>query len=359
MKIATAFINRLAIKNNLQHIKKIAPNKNIIAIVKANAYGHGILEITKTIQNLVDGFGVARLDEALIIRKSGITKPIILLEGFLTTKDLSLIVKNKLNTVIHCNEQLKILKKSKINNKIKIWMKLDVGMYRIGILQKDAEKFYNRLQHCKNVQLPINIISHFSKANTPSSSVTKKQINIYKKFIFNKNGKKSISASAGILLWPEAHFDYIRPGIIMYGVSPQNKKNGSDFGLQPVMTFKTILISIKKYFANEYVGYDGIWTSNKNTYLGVIAVGYGDGYSFNSSSKIPVLINGRKVYIVGKISMDMTIVDLGENSTDKIGDEVLLWGEKLPIEEIANKTGFSNYELLTKLTSRVKIEYFN
>ncbi|CRK85750.1 Alanine racemase, biosynthetic [Candidatus Providencia siddallii] len=359
MKIATALINRTALLNNLKLIKKIAANSRILAIVKSNAYGHGLIEVSKIIQKSVEAFGVARLNEALLIRNSGIIKPIILLEGFFKKDDLSIIIENKIDIIVHCIEQLEILENFEFSKPLKVWMKLDIGMHRIGVQPKDAEQFYLRLQKCKNILLPINIISHFSISNIPHLHVTKKQINIYKNFISNKIGEKSISASAGILFWPEAHYDWIRPGIIMYGVSPQNNKKGSDFNLQPVMTFKTILIAIRKHFANEYAGYGKFWKSNKNTYLGVIAVGYGDGYLSNIPIKTPVLINGRRVPIVGKISMDMTIIDLGINSYDKVGDEVTLWGENFPIEEVASLSNISSYELLTKLTSRVTIEYVN
>ncbi|MBQ0534750.1 alanine racemase [Providencia huaxiensis] len=357
MKAATALINRRALRHNLQRVKEIAPNSQMIAVVKANAYGHGLVGVGQAVEELVDGFGVARLNEALLLRQHGVVKPIVLLEGFFEQSDLLLMAENQIDTVIHCIEQLEMLEATKLPYPLKVWMKLDTGMHRLGVLPKDAEGFYQRLQRCQQVQLPINIVSHFCQADTPHLPTTEKQIACFKQFIADKEGEKSIAASAGILLWPEAHYDWVRPGIMMYGASPQEGKSAQDFGLLPAMTLKSTLIAVRKHAAGQCVGYGETWCSDKETLLGVVAIGYGDGYPRNVPSGTPVLINGRKVPIVGRISMDMTVVDLGLNTNDKVGDDVILWGNQLPVEEIATQTGIINYELLTKLTSRVAMEY--
>lgn len=357
MKAATALINRRALRHNLLRVKEIAPNSQLIAVVKANAYGHGLVGVGSAVEALVDGFGVARLNEALLLRQHGITKPVVLLEGFFEQADLELMTEHKIDTVIHCVEQLEMLEAAKLPHSLKVWMKLDTGMHRLGVLPKDAEDFYQRLQRCQNVELPINIVSHFCQADAPHLPTTQHQIDCFKQFIAGKEGEKSIAASAGILLWPEAHYDWVRPGIMMYGASPQEGKSAADFGLQPVMTLKSTLIAVREHSAGQCVGYGETWCSEKDTRLGVVAIGYGDGYPRNVPSGTPVLINGRKVPIIGRISMDMTVVDLGLNATDKVGDDVVLWGNGLPVEEIAAQTGIINYELLTKLTSRVAMEY--
>nr|ELR5226972.1 alanine racemase [Providencia rettgeri]ELR5257137.1 alanine racemase [Providencia rettgeri] len=357
MKAATALINRRALRHNLQRVKSIAPNSQLIAVVKANAYGHGLAGVGIAVQELVDGFGVARLNEALLLRQHGITKPIVLLEGFFEQSDLLVMAAQRIDTVIHCVEQLAMLEAADLPHPLKVWMKLDTGMHRLGVLPKDAEGFYQRLQRCKNVKLPINIVSHFCQADAPLLSTTVNQIACFKQFIAGKDGEKSIAASAGILLWPEAHYDWVRPGIMMYGASPQEGKSADSFGLLPVMTLKSSLIAVREHFAGQCVGYGETWCSDRDTRLGVVAIGYGDGYPRNVPSGTPVLINGRKVPIIGRISMDMTVVDLGPNAEDKVGDDVILWGNGLPVEEIAAQTGIINYELLTKLTSRVAMEY--
>ena len=357
MKAATALINRRALRHNLQRVRELAPNSHLIAVVKANAYGHGLVGVGTTVQALADGFGVARLKEAILLREHGVTKPIVLLEGFFEQDDLPLMVEYQIDTVIHCIEQLEMLESAELSCRLKVWMKLDTGMHRLGVLPKDADAFYQRLQACKNVELPINIVSHFCQADAPELSTTANQLACFKQFIAGKIGEKSIAASAGILLWPEAHYDWVRPGIMMYGASPQEGKSAKDFGLLPVMTLKSTLIAVREHSAGQCVGYGETWCSARDTRLGVVAIGYGDGYPRNVPSGTPVLVNGRKVPIIGRISMDMTVVDLGPNAADKVGDDVILWGNDLPVEEIAAQTGIINYELLTKLTSRVAMEY--
>ncbi|WMY96875.1 MAG: alanine racemase [Arsenophonus sp.] len=366
MKLATAIINCSSLCHNIKKVREIVSSSRLIAIVKANAYGHGLLKTALAIENFIDCFGVARITEAMVLREHGIKKSILLLEGFFDQSELFFIIKNKIDVVIHSIEQLqniekfKIFKENKNKNAIKVWMKLDTGMHRLGIRSEDATIFYNRLMRCRYIKKPINIISHFYHADNPEFPIiTNQQLACFNSFIKNKPGEKSIAASSGILFWPESYFDWVRIGIIMYGSSPKKGKKGKDFGLLPVMTLKSNLIAIRKHYAGETAGYNGIWISSYDTTLGVVGIGYGDGYPGNAPKGTPVLINGRRVPIVGKVSMDMILVDLGSNVNDKVGDEVIIWGDLLPVEEIASYVQLSNYELLTKLTSRIKIEHLN
>jgi alanine racemase len=240
---------------------------------------------------------------------------------------------------------------------VPVWMKLDTGMHRLGVRPEHAEAFYQRLSACRNVVQPVNIMSHFSRADEPGSDATLKQMQCFEQFARGKPGQRSIAASGGTLLWPDAHNDWVRPGIILYGVSPMEDANGSQFDLQPAMTLKSNLIAVREHKAGESVGYGGTWVSEGDTRLGVVAMGYGDGYPRSAPSGTPVWLNGREVPIVGRVSMDMMSVDLGPNATDKVGDEVVLWGQELPVERIAECTGISAYELITKLTQRVAMEY--
>ncbi|MFP3036590.1 MAG: alanine racemase [Arsenophonus sp. ER-BJ3-MAG3] len=358
MKVVTAVIRRHALRQNLKQVRKIAPYSRIIAIVKANAYGHGLLETSHTINDLVDSFGVSRINEAIILRKNGINKSILLLEGFFDLDSLSIITKHSINIVVQNIEQIKILEQIKLKKPIKVWMKLDTGMHRLGFRPQEAMMFYTRLILCKNIKKPINIMSHFSCANKLDlSDVTNRQLSCFNRFIKNKPGDKSIAASSGIILWPTSHFSYVRPGIMIYGVSPYENKQGKDFGLLPAMTLKSNLIAIRQHGSGEPVGYGGLYISKHNTNIGVVDIGYGDGYPGNAPSGTPILINGRKVPIIGRVSMDMISVDLGIESNDKVGDEVIIWGDLLPVEKVAKYTGISNYELTTKITSRVVMKY--
>ncbi|PVD45669.1 alanine racemase [Serratia liquefaciens] len=356
MKAATAIIDRRALRHNLQQVRRQAPQSRLIAVVKANAYGHGLLETAHTLQD-ADCYGVARIGEALKLRSGGIVKPILMLEGFFSAEDLPVLVANNIETAVHSIEQLEALEQATLARPVPVWMKLDTGMHRLGVRPEHAEAFYQRLSACRNVVQPVNIMSHFSRADEPSSDATLKQMQCFEQFARGKPGQRSIAASGGTLLWPDAHNDWVRPGIILYGVSPMEDANGSQFDLQPAMKLKSNLIAVREHKAGESVGYGGTWVSEGDTRLGVVAMGYGDGYPRSAPSGTPVWLNGREVPIVGRVSMDMMSVDLGPNATDKVGDEVVLWGQELPVERIADCTGISAYELITKLTQRVAMEY--
>ncbi|QLB13237.1 alanine racemase [Bisgaardia hudsonensis] len=354
---ATVKISSVALKHNIQIIKEKAPNSKVIAVVKANAYGHGVEFVSSAIEHLVDCFGVARLAEALRLRSNGITKPILLLEGFFSEKNLPIIAVNNIQTIIHNQEQLEALKTVNLPNKIKVWLKIDTGMHRLGVDLDQVDDFYQQLKDNPNVDDEIGFVSHFSRADELESDYTHIQLNRFLSAVKNR-GECSISASGGILFWKEAHLDWIRPGIIMYGVSPNNVPS-KEYGLIPVMTLTSSLIAVRHHKKGEPVGYGGAWISDKDTKIGVVAIGYGDGYPRDMPEGTPVYINGRRVSVVGRVSMDMMTVDLGLASQDKVGDEVILWGKELPLEEIAQKSGLLSYELITKLTPRVLTEYID
>ena len=359
MQAATVVINRRALRHNLQRLRELAPASKLVAVVKANAYGHGLLETARTLPD-ADAFGVARLEEALRLREGGITQPILLLEGFFNATDLPTIAEQHLHTAVHNIEQLEALETADISEPVTVWMKLDTGMHRLGVLPEDADAFYQRLSQCKNVRQPVNVVSHFARADELECGATEKQLAIFTAFTEGKPGLRSIAASGGILLWPQSHFDWARPGIILYGVSPLEQKPwGPDFGMQPVMSLTSSLIAVREHKAGEPVGYGGTWVSERDTRLGVVAMGYGDGYPRAAPSGTPVLVNGREVPIVGRVAMDMVCVDLGPNAEDKTGDEVIMWGEGLPVERIAEITKVSAYELITRLTSRVAMKYID
>ncbi|MBV8043835.1 alanine racemase [Pluralibacter sp.] len=357
MQAATVVINRRALRHNLQRLRELAPASKLVAVVKANAYGHGLLETARTLAD-ADAFGVARLEEALRLRDGGITQPILLLEGFFNASDLPLISAQRLHTAVHNLEQLDALEQATLPEPVTVWMKLDTGMHRLGVRPEDAGAFYQRLSQCKNVRQPVNIVSHFARADEPECGATERQLDVFHTFCDGKPGMRSIAASGGILLWPQSHFDWVRPGIILYGVSPlESKPWGPDFGLQPVMSLTSSLIAVREHKAGEPVGYGGTWESTRDTRLGVVAMGYGDGYPRAAPSGTPVLVNGREVPIVGRVAMDMICVDLGPQAQDKAGDPVVLWGEGLPVERISELSKVSAYELITRLTSRVAMRY--
>jgi len=354
--ITRAVINLTALKNNLLVLQQQAPDSQLLAVVKANAYGHGMVRIAQTLSG-IHGLGVARLNEAVMLRESGIKTPIVLLEGFFHVDDLEILVKYNLQTVVHSQQQLNAIMASKLKSPLKIWLKLDTGMHRIGFHGNEFDDAYKRLQASDNVLHPINLMTHFNCADEVKNNITASQFTFFKSHIKHDSGLNSVANSAATLAWPETHADIIRPGIALYGISPFADKVASDFNLQPVMTLKSQLIAVREHLAGESVGYGAKWTASKNTTLGVVAVGYGDGYPRMAPEGTPILVNGRLVPIVGRVSMDMLTVDLGIDSADRVGDDVTLWGEGLPATQVANHIGTIAYELVTKLTSRVALQY--
>ena len=373
MKPAIATINSTALRHNIQLIKSFAPNQKLLAMIKANAYGQGLLPAAHILADQVDGFGVARLREALEIQETGYTGKILLVEGFFDREELLKTLSRRFDSVIHCYEQLELLeqvakewekeqqkgfwkRKTKIYFPINVWLKIDTGMHRLGVHPEQVDEFYQRLKKCPLVE-SISFVSHFSRADELDCGYTEKQIATFKQATQSyPEHARSISASSGILYWKQAHYEWVRPGIIMHGISPHYEPI-THLGFQPVMTLSSSLIAVRTHKAGEPVGYGGTWVSPKDTKLGVIAMGYGDGYPRNAPEGTPVLINGRKVPIVGRVSMDMLTVDLGADSQDKVGDETIFWGKDLLIEEIAEHIGVISYELITKLTPRVIFEY--
>ena len=356
MDITRAVIDLSALRHNLKVLQKAAPESKILAVVKANAYGHGMVKIAQTLKE-AHGFAVARINEALTLRDAGIDKPIVLLEGFFEDSDLSTLVAENLQSVVQSEQQVAAILQADLKKPLTVWLKLDTGMHRLGFHPEQFDKVYQQLKNCKNVQQPINLLTHFNCADELDNPVTGTQIKLFQQHIKKDSGLNSLANSAGILAWPQAHYDMIRPGIALYGISPFAEKSADQFQLKPVMTLKSRLIAVREHKAGESVGYGATWSATEDTKLGVVAVGYGDGYPRMAPQGTPVLINGRLVPLVGRVSMDMLTVDLGRHCTDRVGDEVILWGEGLPASQVAEHIGTISYELVTKLTSRVALQY--
>lgn len=260
MQAATVVINRRALRHNLQRLRELAPASKLVAVVKANAYGHGLLETARTLTD-ADAFGVAT-GRGAAPASGGIAQPILLLEGFLLRKT-AVIAAQRLHTAVHSPEQLAALEQADLPEPVTVWMKLDTGMHRLGVRPEEAEAFYQRLSQCKNVRQPVNVVSHFARADEPTCGATERQLDIFTTFTEGKPGLRSIAASGGILLWPQSHYDWVRPGIILYGVSPlDDRSTGKDFGCQPVMTLTSSLIAVREHKAGEPVGYGGTGSAN-------------------------------------------------------------------------------------------------
>ncbi|MBA6392064.1 alanine racemase [Colwellia sp. BRX10-3] len=351
---ATAIIDLEALSNNYRLIRSLSPNAKVLAVLKANGYGHGLELIAKALPN-ADAFGVARIDEALALRAAGIVQPIVLLEGFFAKEDIDTLAANNLQTIVHNEQQLAAIVNANLDTPLKVWLKIDTGMHRLGINPEQLLQFYEALSQSKNVQQPIVLMSHLGCADDKESPATKQQISLFDEITADFLLEKSLANSAGVLLWPQSHHQWIRPGLLLYGVSPLQFDIHID-GIAPVMTLQSSLISVREIAAGEAVGYGGAWISEKNTTIGVVAIGYGDGYPRHAPNGTPVLINGRRVPLIGRVSMDMISVDLGVQSKDKVGDIATLWGKGLAVEEVAEFATTIPYELLCNITRRVHIQ---
>lgn len=360
MSAVNAVISRQAVRHNYQRIKALAPKSKVISVLKANAYGHGLLEMASILSES-DAFGVARLEEALTIREGNIDKPILLMEGFFDYHDIQALVTHNIQTVIHSLAQIEGLESVKplstLASPLKVWLKIDTGMNRLGIMPCQLTQALARLQAIDYVNDDINFMTHFSCADDLDNEFTHQQINEFYQLIDAKGGQLTLANSAGILGWPQSHADWIRPGLLLYGCSPIMDRIGADDGFHAAMTLSTSVIAIKPLVKGDNVGYGAHWQSPHDTQLGVIAIGYGDGYPRHAKTGTPVLINGKRYPIVGRVSMDMITVDLGNDHDVKCGDVAIMWGEKLPVEEIAQWSDTICYELILQLTSRVDITF--
>ena len=353
-----AAIDLAACRHNLSIAKEAAPDSKCIAIIKANAYGHGMVEIAKALTD-ADMFGVARIDEAIQLREAGITVPILLLEGFSSENELNLVRQHNLNSVIHNESQLNLLEQSK-GEKIPVYLKVDSGMHRLGFKPDDVADVVQRLQQNENIHSPVTLMTHLANADDKQDETTLKQIEVFYKSIEDLSvSETSIANSAGILGWPQSHADWNRPGIMLYGASPFIKSNAKDHNLKPVMTLSSQLIAVKKLKKGETIGYGGTFTCEKDMTVGVVAMGYGDGYPRHAKTGTPVLVNNKRCSLLGRVSMDMICVDLSEQNTAQVNDPVVLWGEGLPVEEVAECSETIGYELLCAVTNRVRFEYLD
>ncbi len=356
MKAVTAEINLKALVHNVNVIRGMVPESKIVAVVKANAYGHGLYTVADTLKDQVDAFAVARIDEALSLRQRGIKKPIILLEGFFEQADVPLIAQYDLLTAVHDLEQVEAIEKAQVEKPIGCWMKIDVGMHRLGASPDEISEMKSRLESCPNVKQPLGLISHLSVADTPEFfDYNREQIDYFLEVAKDFKGDLCLANSAGILFWPKSHTKWVRPGVILYGISPFADRVGSDFQLEPVMTLRSSLIAIRKIKKGAKVGYGAAWTAPCDTTLGIVSTGYGDGYPRTAPNGTPVWVNGRIVPSVGHVCMDMMFVDLGPNAQDKIGDKVVLWGKEVPVEKVAALCGTIPYELVCHIMPRVEI----
>jgi len=350
-----AIINLAALKANLKRVFACAPQQKVMAVLKADGYGHGAVAIAQALETQVNAFAVCCLEEALALRTVGIHQPIILLEGFFHTQELPLIEQHQLQPVLHHRQQVEALLGYRFQSPLPVWLKVDSGMHRLGLAPEDIEPAYQRLS--AHLKTPIHLMSHLACADDPDNPYTHVQTQCVRYLAQQLNMNFSLANSAAILAWPQTLGDWVRPGLMLYGVSPFPQRSVETLGLQAVMQLQSKLISVRICRQGEGIGYGASWHCPQSMPVGIVATGYADGYPRHAPSGTPVLVNGQRVPLIGRISMDMLAVDLRSQPQAKVGDPVILWGPALPVEEIATHAGTLAYELLCHVSPRVKRIY--
>jgi alanine racemase len=353
-RAARATIDTSALRANLHVAKEASGGARVMAVIKANAYGHGIVPTARALSD-ADAFAVARMEEAAAIREAGMEQIVILLEGVFHGEQLLQAASLEAELVVHSHEQLEMLEQYGGSYRFPVWLKIDTGMHRLGFPPGDAPELERRLAACAGVAGRPRLMTHLASADLQTDPFTADQIRRFRDATAGLKGERSIANSAGVLAWPDSHSDWVRPGIMLYGVSPFQGRTGGDLGLTPVMTLASELIAVKTVPAGGRVGYGGVWTASRDTRIGVAAIGYGDGYTRHLGSGTPVLVRGKTATLAGRISMDLITLNLEEIPDARVGDEVILWGTGLPVENLARKAETIPYELLCGVTQRVSM----
>lgn len=348
-----AIVDAQALRHNLAEVRRRAPRARVMAIVKANGYGHGLVWVATTLADAVDGFGVASVEEGLALREAGVDKRVTLLEGFFEPDELPLIEQHRFSPVLHHEWQLGALENARLQRPLAVWIKIDTGMHRLGFAPAAFAGVLARLRALPGIG-EIRVLSHFASADDPKSRAeTQAQIDVFNTAVAAAGLERSLANSAGIVGWPAAHLEWVRPGIMLYGGDPQIAAPAQGFGLRPVMTLATALIAVARRKKGDPVGYGPEFRCPEDMPVGVAAVGYGDGYPRRMPAGTPVLLNGKRVPLIGRVSMDMITLDLRAQPEARPGDKVVLWGEGLPADEVAARAGTISYELYCHVAKRI------
>nr|WP_245688211.1 alanine racemase [Thiohalomonas denitrificans] len=343
-----------ALRHNLSIARITAPRAKVMAAIKANGYGHGLERVATALQG-ADALGVACINEALALRTAGIEAPITLLEGFFRADEIPLLRAYRFEAVLHEASQVDALERSHFPGPVRVWIKVDTGMHRLGFAPGATRGTWRRLNALEGVEV-VGFMTHLACADDRSHPATLRQLALFEESVEGLPGERAIANSAGVLGWPETHAEWIRPGVMLYGISPFLEGRGPETKLRPAMTLHSELIAVNHISKGEFVGYGGTWRAPEALPVGVVAIGYGDGYPRHAPSGTPVLVNGKQVPLIGRVSMDMITVDLRGQPQARVGDPVVLWGEGLPAEVIAERAGTIAYELLCGVTQRVRCE---
>lgn len=344
LRAPRAHIDLDALRHNFGVLRGAADGAKVFPALKADAYGHGMLACAQALRELADGFVVATLGEAEALRKAGLTQRMMVLQGFASLAEARQAARLMVEPVVHQSWQVELLESGHTGLPLRVWLKIDTGMHRMGIEPEQAGELHARLVASGRLRSAPGLMTHFARADEADPRATLRQIEVFRKATEGLEGERSLSNSAGLLGGYGAGGDIVRPGIALYGGNPFLDGSAADYGLRPVMTLTTRLLAVRQHPAGAAIGYGAAWTCPEDMPVGIAAIGYGDGYPRRTPAGTPVLVNGQRAAIIGRVSMDLITLDL-RGIEARPGDPVELWGAGLPIDEVARSIGTISYDL--------------
>ncbi len=354
-RLIRAVIDSGALRHNVEVIRARAPGARVMAVVKANAYGHGLVQTALALPN-VDALAVARLEEGVRLRERGVRAPIVLLEGVFTREQLREAGRFELELVVHDALQVELLAAQPDAHRLALWIKIDTGMNRLGFRPEALRAAYERLRSLRPPLRDMRLMTHLAAADDPDGRMTREQLARFEAATRDIPGERSIANSAGIFGAVPVGGHWVRPGLALYGASPLPQRTAHELGLRSVMRLETSVIAVRRVPRGETVGYGANWRAERDARIAIVAAGYGDGVPRSLPNGTPVRVAGRRAPLVGRVSMDMIAVEVTAIDGVGVGTPVLLWGEDLPVEAVARAAGTIPYELLCGVSERVPLE---
>ena len=361
-RLIRALVDTAALRHNLGTIRAYAPGAKVMAVVKANAYGHGLVAAAQALAD-ADCFAVARLEEGIALRSAGVRAPVVLLEGVFSAEQLAEAARHRFELVVHDPLQIRLLEAHRGAERFIVWIKMDTGMNRLGFRPEAFPAALAKLRGLTVPALELRVMTHLARADEIHEPMTGLQLTRFQTALSGSDIATgatrlvtSIGNSAAILGWPNGHGDWVRPGLALYGVSPFARETARTHGLRPVMTLESTVLTVRDVKQGETVGYAGTWRAGRDSKIAILAAGYGDGLSWHLANGTPVLIGGTRHQLVGRVSMDMIAVDVTDAAKVTTGNKAVIWGEGLPVEEVAAHANTIPYELLCGVSQRVPLE---
>jgi alanine racemase len=344
-----AHLSLPALRWNLARVRELAPQAQVLAVVKADAYGHGLMRVLRALDG-ADGLALVELDAAIALRAAGYARRILLLEGFFSADELPGIAEHRIAVVVHSEAQLRMLERSRLAKPVEVFIKINTGMNRLGIATTDVVQTVERLNNCASVAV-LRLMTHFGRADDDEGIA--EPLARFNAACRGMPYPRSLANSAGVVRYDEVGGEIVRPGIMLYGATPSAGEPAASIGVRPVMTLRSEIIAVQSVAQGESVGYSGSYTATRACRIGVVACGYADGYPRHAPYGTPVLVQGRKARMAGQVSMDMITVDITDLPEAGVGSPVVLWGEGLPVDEVARAASTVGYELLCAVAPRV------